>query len=63
MAHGISKQVQNVRYVNSKLKTRPSIESLKLSDGTEAVTNQEKANVLNCHFSNIFDNSNIPLIN
>ena len=36
-----------------------------LGDGTEAVTDQEKANVFNSHVSSILtneDNSNIPLI-
>jgi len=43
-------------YVNSKLKTRPSVESLKLADGGEAATDQEKANTLNSYFSSVFTN-------
>ena len=66
LAYGIKRNPKAFwRYVNSKLKTRPSIESLKLDNGTEAVTDQEKADALNSHFSSVFTNediSSIPLI-
>ena len=52
-------------YINSKLKTRVSVESLHLDNGNVAVTDQDKADALNTHFPNVFtkeDLVNIPVM-
>ena len=51
------------RYVNSKLKTRETIPSLKNADGSISVTPREKAESLNSYFSSVFVNedlANVP---
>jgi len=54
LANGVKRNPKAFwHYVNSKLKTHPSIESLKLGDGTEAVTDQEKVDVLSSHFYSV----------
>ena len=40
-------------YVSSKTKTKPNVGSLKKSDGSLTVTDQETANFLNEYFSSI----------
>ena len=53
-------------YINSKLKTRVSVESLHLDNGNVAVRDQDKADALNTYFSNVFtkeDLTNIPVMN
>ena len=51
------------KYVNSRLKTRPQIPSLKKPDGSYAATDQGKADTLNDYFASVFteeDLSDIP---
>ena len=51
-------------YVSSKTKTKPNVGSLKKSDGSLTVTDQETANVLNEYFSSKFgveDKKNLPV--
>ena len=53
-------------YIKSKLKTRVSVESLHLEDGSIAIMDQDKADVLNIYFCSVFtkeDLANIPVIN
>ena len=53
-------------YVNSKLKTKVSVESLHLDNGNVAVTDQDKADTLNIYFSSVFAKENltsIPVMN
>ena len=53
-------------YINSKLKIRVSVESLHREDGSIAITDQDKADVLNIYFCSVFtkeDLANIPVIN
>ena len=42
------------QYINSKLKTEVSVESLQLNNGDLAVTDQDKADALNSYFSIVF---------
>ena len=46
-------------YVNSKLKTRPSVSNLTRNDGTNMNNDQEKASELNEFFSSIFTDEDI----
>ena len=46
------------RFVNSKLKTREIIPTLKNLDGTFSVTPREKAETLNQYFGSTFVNEN-----
>ena len=51
------------RYVNSNRKSKSSIPDLKKPDGSKAVTDEEKAEVLNSQFSSVFtaeDLTNLP---
>ena len=51
------------RYVNSNRKCKTSIPDLKKPDGSKAVTDEDKAEVLNAQFSSVFtaeDLSNLP---
>ena len=67
----ISKQIKNNnklfwRYVNSQRSTKANIPNLQRKDGSMATTDEEKAEVLNQHFSSVFtreDTSNIPDFN
>ena len=46
------------------MKTRLPVDALKASDNTDAVSNQDKANVLNNYFASVFNNedlSNVPM--
>ena len=50
-------------YVNSKLKTKLPVDTLRTSDKREATSDKEKANTLNEYFTSVFtqdDLSNIP---
>jgi len=52
------------KYVNSKLKTKLPVDTLRTSDNREATSNQDKANVLNEYFASVFtqeDLSNVPV--
>ena len=52
-------------YINSKLKTRVSVESLHLDNGNVTVTDQDKADAVNIHFSNVFtkeDLVSVPVV-
>ena len=51
------------KYVNSKMKTRLPVDTLKTSDNGDSVSNQDKANVLNEYFASVFtqeDLRNMP---
>ena len=51
------------KYVNSKMKTGLPVDTLRTSDNGEAVSNLDKANVLNEYFSSVFtqeDLRNMP---
>jgi len=51
------------KYVNSKLKTKLPVDTLRTSDDREATSNQEKGNTLNEYFTSVFtqeDLSNVP---
>ena len=50
-------------YINSKLKTRVSVESLHLDNGNITVTDQDKADAVNIHFSNVFTKEFKDLVN
>ena len=49
-------------YINSQLKSRPDVPSLKLADNSLATTNELKAKSLSEHFSSVFteDDGEIP---
>ena len=65
---GISKEIKNNnkvfwRYVNSQRTAKASIPDLERQDGTKANTDEEKAEILNHQFTNVFtreDLSNVP---
>ena len=40
-------------YINSHMKTRSNIDSIQRPDGSIAVSNQEKAEILNSYFASI----------
>ena len=42
------------KYVNSKMKTRLPVDTSRTSDNGEAVSNLDKANVLNEYFTSVF---------
>ena len=53
------------QYVNSKIKTRPSITELLRSDGTAASSDAEMATMLNDYFSSVFtceDITSFPVV-
>ena len=52
-----------VIFVNSKMKTRLPVDTLRISDNGEAVSNLDKTNVLNEYFASVFtqeDLRNMP---
>jgi len=50
------------KYVNRKLKKRKGVDALKREDGSMAETDEEKADILNTFFSNIYVNEDVTHI-
>ena len=47
------------KYVNSNLKTKLPVDTLRTRDDGEATSNQEKANTLNEYFTSVFTRENL----
>ena len=50
------------KYAKSRLKTRQTIPTLIKSDGSNAITDEEKAEALNCFFTSVFTNEDLSSI-
>ena len=47
------------RYINSHMKSRSGIDSIRRPDGSTAIPDQEKAELLNSYFASIFTDDNL----